>query len=430
MDEVSVKQVLNQEDVPAEKLFALKRLIFVAADHRKEFDQTLKSFKTAVNLSSESKRNVRRATAYWLNGEVERAVEILEKARPGRERDLVLGLCYSDLGRFRSAVPLLESAFKAGEDLHVGSALAETLIRAGETSRAEPLIQRLLKKNPESPEPLYLKGLLQDILGFHQEAIQAYEEALDREPDHQKSLFRLAYKKDMMGEDSQAIELYDQLRLLRPLHVNTMLNLGILFEDRGEYTKAIECYEAVLEFYPNHWRARMYYEDARASLRMYYDEEALKKEERRKQLAGQHIADLPLSTRAKNALLKARVFTLADLVAKTEEELLEVGGLGQTAIKEIKELLNARRLSLATQKEISADEYLKSIRPDILAKPLSEFDWSGRSKKLFEKLGFVTVGDLVRNTEADLLRNRNFGETSLREIRQRLAEVGVELRPG
>lgn len=431
MEDISVKSVLNQEDPPTEKLFEVKRSIFLSIEQRKEFDQLLKSWKTAISLSSENKLNVRRATAHWLGGEIDKALEILQEARASRERDLVYGLCYFDLGRYRSATEHLQAAYEADkDDFPAARAYAEALILAGEYDKAEPIVEKLFKKHGDSPDPIYLRGLLQDLRGFHQEAIESYEEALDKEPDHQKALFRLAYKKDMLGLDLQAMELYDQIRLLRPLHVNTMLNLGVMYEDRGEYAKAMECYEAVLEHYPNHWKAQMYYKDAHASLQMYYDEEAMKKEERRKQLASQHIADMPLSTRAKNALLKARVFTLADLITKTEEELLEVGGLGQTAIKEIKELLNSKHLSLAAQKEVSADEYLKSIRPDILAKPLNEFDWSGRAKKLFEKLGFVTVGDLVRNTEADLLRNRNFGQTSLREIHQRLAQLGVELRPG
>jgi DNA-directed RNA polymerase subunit alpha len=233
-----------------------------------------------------------------------------------------------------------------------------------------------------------------------------------------------------MGLEEQAAELYDQLRMLRPLHVNSMINLGIIYEDAGEYNKAIECYQAVVESYPSHWKAAMYLKDAQASLKMFYDEEAMKKEERRKQLASQHVADMTLTTRAKNALLKSKIFTLADLISKTEDELLDVPGLGATAIKEIKELLHSKGLSLASHKEVTVDEYLKTVRPEVLSKPLSDFEWSGRVKKLHEKLSFITVGDLLRNTEKDLLKNRNFGQTSLKEIRARLSTLGVELRPG
>ena len=39
-----------------------------------------------------------------------------------------------------------------------------------------------------------------------------------------------------------------------------------------------------------------------------------------------------------------------------------------------------------------------------------------------------TLGDLTAKTEAELLACRNFGQTSLNEVCQRLAEYGLKLR--
>ncbi len=38
-----------------------------------------------------------------------------------------------------------------------------------------------------------------------------------------------------------------------------------------------------------------------------------------------------------------------------------------------------------------------------------------------------TVGQLAKMTEADLLKIRSFGKTSLREIRRKLADIGLSL---
>jgi DNA-directed RNA polymerase subunit alpha len=38
-----------------------------------------------------------------------------------------------------------------------------------------------------------------------------------------------------------------------------------------------------------------------------------------------------------------------------------------------------------------------------------------------------TIGELVTKSEADLLRVRSFGKTSLREVKQKLAEMGLSL---
>ena len=38
-----------------------------------------------------------------------------------------------------------------------------------------------------------------------------------------------------------------------------------------------------------------------------------------------------------------------------------------------------------------------------------------------------TLGDLVRHTEADLLKIKNFGKTSMKEIKKKLGDLGLQL---
>jgi DNA-directed RNA polymerase subunit alpha len=44
------------------------------------------------------------------------------------------------------------------------------------------------------------------------------------------------------------------------------------------------------------------------------------------------------------------------------------------------------------------------------------------------KLGIQTVGDLINYTADQLLEVKNFGVTSLNEVRSKLAELGLKLR--
>ena len=44
------------------------------------------------------------------------------------------------------------------------------------------------------------------------------------------------------------------------------------------------------------------------------------------------------------------------------------------------------------------------------------------------RLNITTIGDLVRKTGDALLECKNFGVTSLNEVRQKLAEHGLKLR--
>ncbi len=58
------------------------------------------------------------------------------------------------------------------------------------------------------------------------------------------------------------------------------------------------------------------------------------------------IADLNLSSRAENCLQHGNIFTVRDLVTKTEEELLELRSFGETTLAEVREKLAALGLSL------------------------------------------------------------------------------------
>jgi len=62
------------------------------------------------------------------------------------------------------------------------------------------------------------------------------------------------------------------------------------------------------------------------------------------------IEELEFSTRTENALLAGGIKTLSGLLKKSELDLKNLGGLGDKAIEEIKELLEGKGLSLKKQK--------------------------------------------------------------------------------
>jgi DNA-directed RNA polymerase subunit alpha len=62
-----------------------------------------------------------------------------------------------------------------------------------------------------------------------------------------------------------------------------------------------------------------------------------------------------------------------------------------------------------------------------LAMPIQELELSVRASNCLESAKTETVGELVKMTESDLLKIRSFGKTSLREIRRKLADIGLSL---
>lgn len=63
-----------------------------------------------------------------------------------------------------------------------------------------------------------------------------------------------------------------------------------------------------------------------------------------------------------------------------------------------------------------------------LNKSLAELNLSVRATNCLESVGINTVRDLVVKTDDELLQVRNFGETTLEEVRERLG--GIDLRLG
>jgi DNA-directed RNA polymerase subunit alpha len=62
-----------------------------------------------------------------------------------------------------------------------------------------------------------------------------------------------------------------------------------------------------------------------------------------------------------------------------------------------------------------------------LARPVADLELSVRASNCLETAQLHSVGQLVKMTEADLLRVRSFGKTSLREVKRKLADWGLSL---
>jgi DNA-directed RNA polymerase subunit alpha len=63
----------------------------------------------------------------------------------------------------------------------------------------------------------------------------------------------------------------------------------------------------------------------------------------------------------------------------------------------------------------------------VIATSIEDLDLSVRSRHCLDSENIRTVGDLVQRTEAELLKVRNFGKTSLNEIKKKLAAMNLSL---
>jgi DNA-directed RNA polymerase subunit alpha len=80
------------------------------------------------------------------------------------------------------------------------------------------------------------------------------------------------------------------------------------------------------------------------------------------------------------------------------------------------------QLTEPVSQETIDNELVKKLNMSI-----QELDLSVRATNCLESVKMQTLGQLVRMTDADLLGIRSFGKTSLREIKRKLADIGLSL---
>jgi len=363
------------------------------------------------------------------------AIEKLQKGRDCKQKFMYLGYAYRRMGMFDEALAGFDKAGKKRADsLMVALERAATLRKAGRLDEAAGVLDGCTNFEKVSAEYHYQLARLGDAQGQYAEAIANYELAIELDPAHQQALFHLAYACDLRGDDEAAIDYYKQIAKTAPVYVNAVLNLAVLYEDAGECDKAMDCVEMVLESHPNHKKAMLFDKDISSSMVMVYDEEKERRRDRQSRILGIPISDFELSVRSRNCLKKMGLFTIGDLLRTTEAQLLAYKNFGETSLVEIKKILDTRGLTLGmaleSQQGDAADEEgaEEETNEELLNKSVGDIQLSVRARRALIKLGIETLSELVGKTEAELLGCKNFGVTSLNEVKERLTSYGLSLR--
>ena len=381
--------------------------------------------------------SVRLGVGLYMLGKYEEASTVLRSADGGALAYFYLGRSQYELGQYDNAIKAYESAKRAGypSDECV-LAICEALRRRGDVAAALSSLDNLSGAVEQTAEYLYQRACTVSALGADRhEVIALLERAVHSDEWHPGALFGLALENDRHGNDELALEYYRKAASRFPAHVGSLLNLGIIYEDRGNYEKAQQCYLRILDVFPGHERARLFLVDAQAASDQFYDEEAQKRRDRLAQVLSIPVTDFELSVRSRNCLQKMGIYTLGDLARCSEQELLSSKNFGETSLDEIRDMLNSKGLTLgqfAHEKEQPEPEFdLSNMSPDeqaVLERPIADLNLSVRARKCMVRLGLNTIGELIRKTGDDLLECKNFGVTSLTEVREKLTSLGLKLR--
>ena len=443
--------VEEEEYIPDFDICTAEALSFAALEEarstvyaRRNGCQTFRKSVEGLETSGEDGR--RRGLGWWILAEYQRCADelvdhesddtaaytrgkaLLAIGRPAEAATIFERLCTAYPAEPRPRGALLEARLLAGIEGDDVDEIALSDSIAGEIASAPA-------EFTESSDGHYITARVAELRRDWETALTHYEKGRELEPLNSVLLARFAHLAERNGLDELALELYETLLHRGPMDRRMMLNLGVLYEDGGRDAEAAACYDTINRWDATDVVARMYLRDAEAAVDMYYDEDLEKKEDRLNQILRSPITDFELSVRARNCLNKMEINTLGDLVQRTEQELLSYKNFGETSLTEIKEILHSKGLRLGMPREeavasIEAHAVRMSSgdRGDVMNKPILELQLSIRARRTVETLGCLTVGDINKHSAEELLGMPNFGQTSLMELRNKLAELGLKLK--
>jgi DNA-directed RNA polymerase subunit alpha len=190
--------------------------------------------------------------------------------------------------------------------------------------------------------------------------------------------------------------------------------LAQLQEAQGLYEEAMDNYKAALELSPNHQRA-LFHMAYRCDLSG--DENA----------AIDYYKQIASGTQVYvSALLNLAVLyedrEELDKASQCVDTVLEFHPNHQRAILFSKDIESSKTMFYDEEKEEK-----KTRKNQVLETPISDFELSVRSRNCLRKMNIITLSDLLNISEAELLSYKNFGETSLREIKALLETKSLHL---
>ncbi|MDR3232584.1 MAG: DNA-directed RNA polymerase subunit alpha [Planctomycetaceae bacterium] len=385
---------------------------------------------------------VRLGVGNYLLGYYGKAAENLKHGDGGALAAYYAAKSQFALGLYSEALKNYDSAQKSGYnpgDCALGK--AEIYRYQNNPKKSWEQLEKCHGPVEQTAEYLYHRGetvamLLDDdsIENPSEQAVNYFERGFAADKTHPGVLFGLAKESERRGNDEEALELYKKAASRFPVHTGVLFNLGVLYEDREMYDHAVVCYQRIVDAQPNNQRARLFLKDAKASNDMHVDEEVQRRKDRVSQVLNLPVSDFELSVRCRNCLKSMGIMTLGELCRYTEHDLLASKNFGDQSLVEIKEMLTLKGLQLGqlSQERPAAEERnissFSTEDQETLLRPVIDLNLSVRARKCMHRLNIQTIGELVRYTADELLKCKNFGVTSLNEIREKLVNFNISLR--
>lgn len=304
-------------------------------------------------------------------------IKKVHDANEAKDLTLLLGIVEWMIGNVREASEFLKEV----KSRKIGAYyLGKCYQELGDYDHALECFERAKKTDAEEfdicmdiVETKRLKGNNEDAL----KTIKSFSQSHGNNPEFH---YQLGCCLDAVGEYDDALNHYEQSIRIDPNHAKSLFRIAFHYDLNGEDEKAIECYEQCIDLCPS-------YKNAFINLGILYEDKGN-----------------------------------FDDAIYCFETVLDAEPNNPRALLFLKDAKAS--MGMYYDEEISKKQGKES---EVLNIPISDFELSVRSKNCLEKMNIRTLRDLTRISEIDLLSFKNFGETSLNEIKVILSQKGLRL---
>jgi DNA-directed RNA polymerase subunit alpha len=245
-------------------------------------------------------------------------------------------------------------------------------------------------------------------------ALECFERSIQAPEDEFEIQIMIAETQRMSGDAQSALKMIQKLSKGHDDNADLHYQWAHCLDNLGEYEEALTHYNRTLEIDPSHPGALFriaYYYDLGGD-----DEKALEYYEK-------CVETVPLYT---NAMINlGLMYEDNDNYEKAIScfySVLQSYPNHRTAKLFLKDAEAGLNMLYDDDKVKKQDKEI-----EVLNIPISDFELSVRSKNCLERMNIITLADLTKVTEYELLSYKNFGETSLTEIKHILNQKGLRL---
>ncbi len=271
------------------------------------------------------------------------------------------------------------------------------------------------QKESKAVTALLIQGALAEDAGDFETALDFYKKAETLAPSLSPCVLRQLSAMRKLGKIDEALARIAKLEREFGDKPNLFFHKGRCFEDEGQQQNALDCYNMALELDPNHAESAF-----RAAL--ICDLRGLEAEARELYTK---VGPGSITAFTNACLNMALAYEDNDQYSEAIRCCEAVLRMNPNNIR-AKSFLDAAENSMNMY--YSPEETKQSERLEaVLRIPVTDFELSVRSRNCLAKMNIRTLGDLVKKTESEMLAYKNFGETSLREIREILSSKNLRL---